>query len=602
MCGIVGYVGKKGNCIEVLLNGLRRLEYRGYDSCGIAYLKNEKVIVQKEKGKIDNLYKKIDSSILSDMGIAHTRWATHGVSNIDNAHPHKVGGITLVHNGIIENYIEIKKNLENVGYRFISETDTEVLTALIDYLYSNNESMLNTLNSLNNYLVGSYALGIICDDDRNNLYVIRKNSPLIIGVGDTSNYIASDVPAILSYTQKYIALEDDDYAKISASRIEVYNNGIEKEKKEEEFLFDLSSIDKCGYQYYMEKEIYEQPEVFKKTTEKYLECGVDSLMDRMLSFSNYKKIRIIACGSATHAGLVGKQMLEKYANIKTEVETASEFRYNKLFLDKNELVIVISQSGETADTLEALKISNKNGNDTLGIINEKGSTIARCFKIVLYTEAGKEIAVATTKAYSAQITMLSLIALNIAINNKAISNEELSEILKSVRDLPAYMESLLQNKKLYEEIAKILSPHKDIFVIGRGVDYALSEEGSLKIKEISYKHSEAYPSGELKHGTISLIEEGTPVIAIATDKKIISKTISNIKEVKSRGAFVIYITNEDNIDESFYDIKIKIPKVVDLFSPLLTVIPLQLIAYSLAKLEGCDIDKPKNLAKSVTVE
>ena len=601
MCGIIGYVGKRNDCINILINGLKRLEYRGYDSSGIAYLKDDGIIIKKEKGSLENLYQSINFDDESSIGIGHTRWATHGAASTVNAHPHKVGKFTVVHNGIIENYIEIKKQLENKGYVFKSDTDSEVLCGLLDYLYNKNNNILNILSELDSILEGSYALGIMCEEDKENLYAIKKNSPLIIGIGENEMYIASDVPAILTNTKKYIILEDGDYAKINKDKILIYNKGLKKETEVKEFEFDLSSIDKNGYSHYMLKEIYEQPEVFKRTTSPYFECGVDSLLEKMPDFSKYNKIRIVACGSAMHAGLVGKQMLEKYANIKTEVEIASEFRYNKLFLDKDELVIVVSQSGETADTLEALKIANNNGNDTLGIINEKGSTIARESKIVLYTEAGKEIAVATTKAYSAQVAMLSLIALNMASNNKLISNIELKEILQDIKELPNYMQQLFDSYS-YGDIVSELKEHNDIFFIGRGVDYALAMEGSLKLKEISYKHSEAYPSGELKHGTISLIEEGTPVIAIATHDKVISKTISNIKEVKSRGAKVIYITNNDDIDTSFYDIKVRIPKVNNLLSPLLTVIPLQLIAYNLAKIEGCSIDKPKNLAKSVTVE
>ena len=602
MCGIIGYSGKKDDCIRVLMDGLKHLEYRGYDSSGIAYFKDNNVIIEKEEGNIDKLYKKVNLDQTSNVGIGHTRWATHGEANKINAHPHKVGKFTIVHNGIIENYIDIKKRLEMHGYEFKSETDSEVLAGFIDYLYSNNKDILMTLKELNDTLVGSYAIGILCEDYKDNIYIVKKNSPLIIGIGEKGNYIASDVPAILNNTKKYIVLEDGDYGVINKDDIRLYNNGHIKEIQIKEFEFDSFLMDKSGYDHYMLKEINEQPEVFKKTTFPYLENGIDTLLQKMPDFSKYNKIRIIACGSATHAGFIGKQMLEKYANVKTEVEIASEFRYNKLFLDKDELVIVVSQSGETADTLEALKLAKKNGQDTLGIINEKGSTIARESKIVLYTEAGKEIAVATTKAYSAQVAMLSLIALNIATYNKLINKEKIIEILKDVKELPNHMETLLCNVSFYKEIAASIKEHNDIFFIVRGVDYALAMEGSLKLKEISYKHSEAYPSGELKHGTISLIEEGTPVIAIVTDDKIAQKTISNIKEVKSRGANVIYITNREDNDNSFYDIKVKIPKVNDLFSPLLSVIPMQLIAYELAKLENCSIDKPKNLAKSVTVE
>lgn len=603
MCGIVGYVGKNGNCVRVLSDGLKRLEYRGYDSAGIAYIDNNNLSVIKEKGKLENLINKINFNKKANLGIGHTRWATHGEANKINAHPHVTGKFAVVHNGIIENEKEIRKQLEDKGYKFISDTDTEVISALLDYYYSKNNDVLKSITAAKDTLKGAYALGIICTDYKDILYAVKKNSPLIIGAGKDENYIASDVPAILGRTNKYIVLEDEDYAKITNNSIEIYNGGKKKETSLREFLYDNAIIDKKGYEHYMLKEIHEQPDVFKKTTNSFLETGLDSLIDKMPNFSKYNKIKIVACGSATHAGLVGKQMIEKYANVKTEVDTASEFRYNKLFLEKDELVIVVSQSGETADTLEALKIAKRNGNDTLGIINEKESSIARNAKLVLYTEAGKEIAVATTKAYSAQVAMLSLIALNISVNKNLIDKSEIKQILNDVKALPNYMEELLNNTKDYERIADYLVKHNDVFFIGRGVDYALSMEGSLKLKEISYTHSEAYAAGELKHGTISLVDNGTPVIAIVTDDNIASKTISNIKEVRSRGAKVIYITNrKDNIDNDFYDEKIEIPKVNDLLSPLLTVIPLQLIAYYVAKKKDCSIDKPKNLAKSVTVE
>lgn len=603
MCGIVGYVGKNNQCIKVLLDGLSKLEYRGYDSAGIAYLSNNIVKIEKESGKLENLINKVNDDISSNLGIGHTRWATHGKATSINAHPHQNGKFTIVHNGIIENYMELKEKLIKHGYQFKSDTDTEVVSAVMDYLYKSNKDVLSCLKEVNNILKGSYALGIICDDYKDRLFVMKKNSPLILGIGTNENFIASDVPAILDKTNKYIALEDGDYGVITSDNINIFNNGKEVNLEVKEYEYDASSIDKQGYEHYMLKEIYEQPEVFKKTINKYLNDDINCLIEKMPDFSKYHKIRIVACGSAMHAGLVGKQLIENYANIKVEVDIASEFRYNKLFLDKDELVIVISQSGETADTLEAVKIAKNNGNDTLGIINEKGSSIARNTKMVLYTEAGKEIAVATTKAYSAQVATLALIALNIATSKNAINKQEIKELLKDIKNIPNYMIELLDNNEYYKEIAETIKGNNDIFFIGRGVDYALAMEGSLKLKEISYLHSEAYAAGELKHGTISLIDEGTPVIAIVTDEHISAKTISNIKEVKSRGAYVIYITNDiTNKDSSFYDKKVIIPKVNNLFSPLLTIIPLQYIAYYLAKINNCSIDKPKNLAKSVTVE
>lgn len=602
MCGIVGYVGENNNCVRVLIDGLEKLEYRGYDSAGIAYFNNGKVNISKESGKIENLRNNIDLEHKSKLGIGHTRWATHGNPTKNNSHPHKVGKFTIVHNGIIENYMIIKNDLMKKGYEFKSDTDTEVMCALLDYLYESDSNILNVIRKAKEIVKGSYALGILCDDNPNDLYVIKNKSPLIIGIGNNENFIASDVPAILDKTSNYVSLNDGDYGVINKDGIKLYHNGKEKSFNAEKFEFDASLIDKKGYPHYMLKEIHEQPEVFKKTVNPYVNTDFDGLLSKMPDFTKYNRIRIVACGSATHAALVGKQMLEEYGNVRTDVETASEFRYSKTFLNKDELVIVISQSGETADTLEALKVAKENGNDTLGIINTKGSSIAREADMVLYTEAGKEIAVATTKAYSAQVAMLSLIALNLSYKKNIIDKNEIKEILESVRKLPSQMEELLSKDDEYKEIAEELAKHNDIFFIGRKVDYALAMEGSLKLKEISYTHSEAYPAGELKHGTISLIEEGTPVVGIVTDDDIASKTISNIVEVKSRGANVLYITNRLDDQGSFYDNKITIPKTHKLFEPLLTIIPLQMIAYHVADIKGCDIDKPKNLAKSVTVE
>lgn len=603
MCGIIGYVGKNNNCVRVLIDGLEKLEYRGYDSAGIAFVKNDNVEIIKKEGKISNLKENVNFNLKSNLGIGHTRWATHGRATKDNAHPHKAGKITIVHNGIVENYDTLKKDLKNKGYEFKSETDTEVVAALMDYVYKKEHDMLKTIRTVKEMLTGSFALGIICDDDKDTLYTLKNKSPLIIGINNGENYIASDVLATLDKTKKHIVLEDGDYAKINKDGIKLYHDGREKDYEVKEFEHDANSNDKQGYEHFMLKEMHEQPEVFKKTTGPYLVKGIDSLVEKMPDFSKYGKIRIVACGSATHAGLVGKQMIEKYANLEVQVDTASEFRYAKQFLKDDELVIVVSQSGETADTLEALLIAKENGNDTLGIVNTEGSTIDRESKMVLYTEAGQEIAVATTKAYSAQVALLSLIALNMSYKKGLINKKEIKEILSDAKKLPEYMEELLNRSQDYKRIAAKIKEQNDIFFIGRKVDYALAQEGSLKLKEISYTHSEAYAAGELKHGTISLIEEDTPVVAIITDDDIASKTISNVKEVKARGANVILITTKEfNEDKEVYDEKIVIPKVNYLLQPLLAVIPLQMISYELAKLKDCSIDKPRNLAKSVTVE
>ena len=597
MCGIVGYIGKE-NAVEVLINGLEKLEYRGYDSAGIAFLTDD-IKILKNKGKIKNLKNKVNLDEKSTLGIGHTRWATHGEANETNAHPHQVGKITLVHNGIIENYEKIKKELINKGYTFKTETDSEVGCALLDFLYQKNQNMIQSIEEFKTIVKGSYALGIICSDDKDTLYTVKNASPLIIGVGDKENFIASDVPAILKYTNKYITLDDLEFAKITKDKIECYNKKnkvIEKDIKM--FSGDAMDIEKNGYEHFMLKEIHEEPSVIKKTFDKYIDNN--KIDDKIPDLSKYKKITIVACGSAYHAGLIGKNLIENYANVPVDVEIASEYRYKKHFFDKKELVIVVSQSGETADTLASLKLAKENKIDTLGIINVKESSIARESDIVLYTEAGNEIAVATTKAYSAQVALLSLISLTIASKNELLNKDEKLEILKEIKLLPNKIEQLI-NTDNYQKIAEEIYKDDDIFFLGRGIDYAIALEGSLKLKEISYIHSEAYAAGELKHGTISLIDKGTPVIAIITDNNIKDKTISNVKEVKARGAKTILISNE-NLDNSCFDKKVIIPNTNPLLQPLLTVIPLQLIAYEVAKLRNCDIDKPKNLAKSVTVE
>lgn len=597
MCGIVGYIGKK-NAIEILINGLEKLEYRGYDSAGIAFLTDD-IKILKNKGKIKNLKNKINFDEKSTLGIGHTRWATHGEANEINAHPHQVGKITLVHNGIIENYEEIKKELINKGYTFKTETDSEVGCALLNFLYQKNQNMIKSIEEFKTIVKGSYALGIICSDDKDTLYTVKNASPLIIGVGDNENFIASDVPAILKYTNKYITLDDLEFAKITKDKIECYDKKNKVIKKDIKiFSGDAMDIEKNGYEHFMLKEIHEEPSVIKKTFDKYIDNN--KIGDKIPDLSKYKKITIVACGSAYHAGLIGKNLIENYANIPVDVEIASEYRYKKHFFNEKELVIVVSQSGETADSLASLKLAKENKIDTLGIINVKESSIARESDIVLYTEAGNEIAVATTKAYSTQVALFSLISLTIANKNNLLNKDEIIEILKEIKLLPNKIEQLINND-IYQKIAEEIYKDDDIFFLGRGIDYAIALEGSLKLKEISYIHSEAYAAGELKHGTISLIDKDTPVIAIITDNNIKDKTISNVKEVKTRGAKTILISNE-NLDNSCFDKKVIIPSIHPLLQPLLTVIPLQLIAYEVAKLRDCDIDKPKNLAKSVTVE
>lgn len=605
MCGIVGYVGKKNRCQEVLLNGLKNLEYRGYDSAGIAYVLDKKLVINKKQGKIVNLEKIIEKND-SNLGIGHTRWATHGEPNEVNSHPHHHGKITIVHNGIIENYVSLKEELIKDGVIFNSETDTEVACAYLNKLYEETNDIKQTIILFEQKVKGSYAIGIIVDGDYDNLYAIKRNSPLLIGIGEDENFIASDMPALIKYTDKYIILNDSEAACINSNEVKCFDkDGNIISKEINTFTEKADSCNKNGYAHYMLKEIHEQPEVFKSTVSPYLENGIDSLIEKMPDFSKYNKIVIVACGSAMHAGLVGKNMIERFADIPVEVEVASEFRYKKTFIDERSLVIAISQSGETADTLAAINIAKEKKCDTLGIINRVDSTIARCVDCVLYTKAGIEIAVATTKAYSAQVALLSLIALNIASKKNNIPNNELIDILSAVKCLPIQIEKLLNDEhlSLIKEIAGNLYHNEDMYFIGRGSDYAMCMEGSLKLKEISYIHSDAYPAGELKHGTISLIDKNTPVVAIVTEKDIAEKTISNIKEVKSRGAYVILVVSEDlDMDFDCVDQKIVIPKTHTLFEPLLTIVPLQLLAYETAVLRNCDIDQPKNLAKSVTVE
>ena len=600
MCGIVGSISAKTNIIPILLDGLKTLEYRGYDSAGLSYLKDGNLIINKVKGRVKDLENNIEKNSFSNIGIAHTRWATHGKVNEINAHPHNVGKITIVHNGIIENFSKLKHKLEDKGYQFKSESDTEIAAGLLDYYYKKYENIDKAIQKFMKKVDGSYAICMIINDDPNTIYVIKKDSPLIIGTGDDTNYIASDVPAILKYTKNYYILEDYEYGKVTADNITIYDkegNILNKQLKEYQGS-DLTS-DKGIYEHYMLKEIMEQSATIRKTVNPYINSIEDLL--KLPNLTKYERIDIIACGTAMHAGLTAKYLFEEYTNTKCEVFLASEYRYQNNFLNDKVLSIFISQSGETADTLAALKKVKEANCDTLGIVNVKESSIARILDKVLYTEAGTEIAVASTKAYTAQVALLSVLVLSHAYRTKSIKEEKILEILEEFRSITQILNPILENTQTYENIAKEIYEKNDAFYIGRGLDYALAMEGSLKLKEISYIHSEAYAAGELKHGTISLITKDTPVFASATNKHINAKTISNLKEVISRGANCYLITDEDIKDNSFKQI-IKIKKISMFIKPLLTIIPYQLIAYYTAKLKGCDIDKPRNLAKSVTVE
>lgn len=589
MCGIVGYAGKT-NVIKNIMTGLKSLEYRGYDSSGIAYLdKNNNIKIYKKVGQIKNLDQILNYEDEASLGISHTRWATHGGVTDTNAHPHNQGKITLVHNGIIENYEELKKELEKEDYNFKSSTDSEVAAALIDKLYKENKDMLKTLVILKDKLKGSYAFNIINSDIPNKIYGIRKDVPLIVGVSDHGNMFASDIPAILHVTNKYIVLNNNEIVELEQDNIKYYNSeGKEITKEVKEYAGTIDSISKNGYDHFMLKEINEESEVVKNILNLYTK---NNKIKDIYNIKKYKNIDIVACGSASFAGQIGKYYIEKYANIKTEVYYASEYRYQKNFFTKDTLVILISQSGETADTLAALKLAKENSINTLAIVNRRDSSIAREADSVIYTEAGIEVAVATTKAYLAQVLILLLLAFK--------DNNKETKLLEDLKLLPNLITKYI-NEYDYSNIANILKDKEHIFYLGRGIDYYLSMEGSLKLKEISYIHSEAFQAGELKHGSISLIDKDFGVVSVVTDKTISDKTISNLKEVSARGAKIITITNIK--DNNFADYTILVEDYDEILNPLLVIVPMQMLAYNVAKLRDCDIDKPRNLAKSVTVE
>ena len=590
MCGIIGYIGEK-NPVEVLINGLKSLEYRGYDSAGIALKEKDEIEVIKSVGKIVNLEDKIKSKEImeSHLGIAHTRWATHGKPTEENAHPHTAGKVTLVHNGIIENAEELREKLKKEGVTFHSETDTEVVAALINKYYEKNP--VEAIDKALKEVKGSYALGILFQGSE-DLYAVRKDSPLIIGLGKNENFIASDIAAIIDYTNKYLLLEEGEIARITKEKVEVTKDKKVIEKEVQTTNLERDAKDKNGYDHYMLKEIMEEPVVLEKTFEPYLKH-----LDKLPDLTKYEEIHIVACGSAMYAGMIGKTLLEEYANTKVEIDVASEYRYKNIIYDRKTLVILISQSGETADTIAAMRKAKENNVETLAIVNVKTSTIARESSKKIFIEAGPEIAVATTKAYILQVGIMALLAYKTALEKGLVKEKD--KVLQEAKKLPRLIKEVLDRREEYKKIAKEIYTSEDIFFIGRKIDYATSLEGSLKLKEVSYIHSEAYQAGELKHGTISLIEDKMPVFAIVTDDTIKDKTVSNIEEVKSRGAKTIIISNEKWENQK---LQVVVPKISPYFQPILIVPTLQLIAYETAKLRGCDIDKPKNLAKSVTVE
>ena len=608
MCGIDGYIGKE-EAAPILLDGLSKLEYRGYDSAGIAVFDGEKINVAKTKGRLKALSELTHDGILlpGTLGIGHTRWATHGSPSDTNAHPHlnTEETIVVVHNGIIENYIKLKKKLEGRGYQFVSETDTEVIAHLLDYYYKGNP--LEAVTKIMHRMEGSYALGIIFKEHPNELYAVRKDSPLIVGHTDGGSIIASDVPAVLKYTRDVYFIENEEIVRLTEQDMEFFTVDEEPlQKKPVHIDWDADAAEKGGYEHFMLKEMYEQPKAIADTFSPRIKDGqivIEELGMNDEEIRAVSKIVIVACGSAYHAGMTGKYVLEGMARIPVEVDLASEFRYRDPILAEGTLVIVVSQSGETADSLAALREAKKKGCKVLGIVNVVGSSIAREADNVLYTWAGPEIAVATTKAYSCQLTALYLLAMRFAYARGAISESELAEMIEDLKKLPAQVEMLLSHKDRIQKFANRYLAARSIFFIGRGIDYAISLEGSLKLKEVSYIHSEAYAAGELKHGTISLIEEGTLVTAVLTQEDLYKKMLSNMEEVKTRGAFVMAVTNEGNLDvEKAADYVVYIPETNRFFTNSLAIVPLQLFGYYVAVGRGCDVDKPRNLAKSVTVE
>jgi len=594
MCGIMGIINKKGMAIKKVIEGLERLEYRGYDSCGIAYLTNNKIETVKTKGRVKDLKELIDTDIKSDIAIGHTRWATHGVASTINAHPHTVGDITLVHNGIIENYLELKEILISKGYQFKSTTDTEIACALIDFYYQENKDIKKAIISFMDKVKGSYAIVLLCKDIKDKIFVIKKDSPLVIGVNTDTVFVASDIPTILSECNDYYLLNDLEWASISSSEITFYSNKGEEQVKERQTFKDGNfTYSKDKYDHFMLKEIMEQQDTLSNLINYYIE---DNKYLDLIDISKYKRIDIVACGSAYHAGLVGKYLFEEEANIETQVYLASEYRYKKNFLDENSLVIFISQSGETADTLACLKKIKETKAKSLGIINVENSSISIAVDEVIYTKSGSEIAVATTKAYTSQIAVLALLTLSsLAKHNKSYDIDKIINELKNIKD---DVKKVLDDKDKYKSIAKKIIASKKIFFLGRSIDYAIMREGDLKLKEITYLSSECYAAGELKHGPISLIDKDTLVIAGNTNKILYEKTESNLSEVVARGANIILVTNKGKANSN----TIVIPERSSFISPILEVIPLQLISYYTGVFLERDIDKPRNLAKSVTVE
>jgi len=606
MCGIVGYVGDR-DCADVLVDALLKLEYRGYDSAGIAVVEKGVIKVEKCKGRLANLVDKmaVDGKPQGHCGIGHTRWATHGEPSDINSHPHGNKRVSIVHNGIIENYKQIKDFLIEEGYSFVSETDTETVAKLLDYYYV--DDPVDTIIKVLSEIKGSYALGIMFRDYPDTVFAVRKECPLIVGVGENENFLASDVPAIIKYTRDYYLLEANEIAVVKKDSVQIYDMHKEPVHKEINTAdWDVDAAEKGGYEHFMLKEIHEQPAAVRDTVSPRIINGMPDLSQDgvdMQKLKDYRQIFIVACGTAMHAGMVGKYVIEKLARKPVIVDIASEFRYRDPIITKDDLMIVISQSGETADTMAVLRLAKEVGAATLAVVNVVGSSIAREADMVIYTHAGPEISVASTKAYMVQISVMYLLAFELAYANGTIDKERCMELTAQLGQMPDIIRETLELKDTCSFVASKLVNAESLLYIGRGLDYALSMEGSLKLKEISYIHSESYAAGELKHGTISLITEGMPVIAVATQKKLIEKTVSNIREVKARGAMVILICdNSIEVGEGVADYIIRLPQTDEQLMPMAAAAPLQLIAYYTSVLKGNDVDKPRNLAKSVTVE
>ncbi len=609
MCGIVGYVGPK-DCSEVLVSALSKLEYRGYDSAGIAVFSDNEIKTVKTKGKLKDLEDKLSiiGSPEGNVGIGHTRWATHGEPSDVNSHPHSGARVTIVHNGIIENYIELKEFLVSKGREFLSDTDTEVVAQLLDYSYNGNP--LETIDNVMAELKGSFALGIMFRDFPDRIFAVRRESPLIVGVGEGECFIASDVPAILQYTRDYYLLDHDEIATLTregVSFVDEHLEPLEKELKTADW--DMESAEKGGYPHFMIKEINEQPNAIRTTIMPRIKNGLPCLDEYGITIDKIKdfnSVTIVACGTAMHAGMVGKYVIEDLARVPVNVDIASEFRYRNPIINKGDLVIIVSQSGETADSLAAMRLAKKKGATTLAIVNAKGSSIAREADMLIYTLAGPEIAVASTKAYITQLSVIYLFAFELALAKETISEAECKRLVSALMKMPEAVQYVIDHcEEDCKFVATKLVAAESLLYIGRGLDYALSMEGSLKLKEVSYIHSESYAAGELKHGTISLIDENMPVIAVATQTDIIPKTISNIVEVKSRGASIILVCTDAcarGLKEGIADYVIEIPHTDELLMPITAVVPLQILAYYTAINRGNDPDKPRNLAKSVTVE